>query len=206
MCSHVGLPIRVEAVALSSEEGEAQLQMLVDDPGRSTIEDANVLADEDGGAVSELRVRMRRLDDYGLRDVGFIKIDVEGHELQVLRGAASTLRSQRPVLLIEAEERHRLNAVASIQSFLAELGYTGFFVVDRGVAPITRFEAAIHQNPANIGGWKSNYVRSGLYINNFIYVEQSRASEFAELANGVLRAKRLSRVGSQARRVHDLLS
>lgn len=189
MSSYVGLPIRVEAVALSDEAGDAHLRMLVDDPGRSTIEDANMLADEDGSRVNALRVPTRRLDDYGLRDVGFIKIDAEGHELSVLKGAVSILRSERPALLIEAEERHRPNAVADVHTFLTGLDYCGFFLVEGDLAPMSRFEASVHQNPANIGGWKSGWVRSGLYINNFIYVEQSRASDFAELANGVLCAE-----------------
>jgi FkbM family methyltransferase len=189
MSRYIGLPIRVEAVALSDVAGDAPLRMLVDDLGRSTIEDANVLADEDGSRVIELQVPTRRLDDYGLRDVGFIKIDVEGHELPVLRGAANTLRSERPALLIEAEERHRRNAVADMHAFLTGLGYSGFFVLDGELAPMARFKAGRHQNPANIGGWKSNWARSSLYINNFLYVEQSRASKFAELANAVLRAE-----------------
>jgi hypothetical protein len=35
-----------------------------------------------------------RIDDYNLPDVGFIKIDIEGHELGVLDGAAATLARQ----------------------------------------------------------------------------------------------------------------
>jgi FkbM family methyltransferase len=38
--------------------------------------------------------------------VGFIKIDVEGHELAVINGATTLLTTQRPLLLIEIEARH----------------------------------------------------------------------------------------------------
>ncbi|MBA2746049.1 MAG: FkbM family methyltransferase, partial [Flavisolibacter sp.] len=37
---------------------------------------------------------------------GFIKIDVEGHELQVIQGARDTLTTHHPGLLVEAEARH----------------------------------------------------------------------------------------------------
>lgn len=186
MSRHVGLPIRVEAVALSDEAGETRLRMLADDPGRSTIENGNMLADEVGGSISALTVQTRRLDDYGLRDVGFVKIDAEGHELSVLKGAVSILHSERPALLIEAEERHRPNTVADMHALLTGFGYCGFFLAEGELTPMSLFKASVHQNPANIGGWKSSWVRSGLYVNNFIYVEQTRASEFAELARGVL--------------------
>ena len=39
-----------------------------------------------GDDYGEVTIEARRLDDEALTDVGFIKIDVEGHELEVLRG------------------------------------------------------------------------------------------------------------------------
>lgn len=43
----------------------------------------------------------RRLDEFGIEEIDLIKIDVEGWELEVLRGAAKTIQRCRPVLLIE---------------------------------------------------------------------------------------------------------
>ncbi len=50
---------------------------------------------------SEILVRMVTIDDLQLRGVGFMKVDVEGYELQVLLGAESLIREQRPNLFIE---------------------------------------------------------------------------------------------------------
>jgi FkbM family methyltransferase len=48
-------------------------------------------------------VEVRTLDDFALNDVALIKIDVEGQELEVLRGAVQTLqRNNFPPLLFEA--------------------------------------------------------------------------------------------------------
>lgn len=43
----------------------------------------------------------RTLDSFNLKDVGFIKIDTQGHETQIIRGARDTLQRCRPVMLIE---------------------------------------------------------------------------------------------------------
>lgn len=46
-------------------------------------------------------VSVRRLDDLALNDVDFLKIDVEGWELPIMRGAESTLLRCKPVLVVE---------------------------------------------------------------------------------------------------------
>lgn len=46
-------------------------------------------------------IESHRLDEFSFDSVGLIKIDVEGWELEVLRGAANTIIKHQPVLLIE---------------------------------------------------------------------------------------------------------
>lgn len=46
-------------------------------------------------------VDCRPLDDYKLQEVDFIKIDVEGYEWFVLKGAEQTLQANRPILQLE---------------------------------------------------------------------------------------------------------
>ena len=117
-----GPRVRVEQVALSDSTGEAVLRVPQEtwEDGRATIEASNTL---DRFTCAEYTVPRRRLDSYDLPPVGFMKIDVEGHELAVLGGAEAILRRDRPNLIIEAEERHRPGAVASVRDFLAALGY-----------------------------------------------------------------------------------
>jgi Methyltransferase FkbM domain len=57
-------------------------------------------------------IRKVALDEFNLPRVDFIKLDVEGMELEALQGAEKTIKSSRPVLLVEkiksnGEELHR---------------------------------------------------------------------------------------------------
>jgi FkbM family methyltransferase len=156
--------------ALSDHAGEVYLRIPAD-AGRATIETGNVLSDF-VEPVETRRVRMSRLDDLVFASpVGFIKIDVEGHELSVCQGAPAMLRRDRPNLLIEAEERHRPGAVAGLGRFLSELGYRGFFLAGGSLAPLESFEAARDQ-AAHGEGSAASY-----YIHNFLFLAEERAHE-----------------------------
>jgi FkbM family methyltransferase len=82
----------IECVALSDKSGEATLRMIANDFGRSTIEDSNILDDDTGSEKIGIKVPIKKLDDFNFNNVGFIKIDVEGHELSVLHGARETIK------------------------------------------------------------------------------------------------------------------
>jgi FkbM family methyltransferase len=174
MARYGGLPIVVEPVALSDRSGSTRLRVLDQDGGRSTIEPANDLLDPDGSSVSQLLVRTKTLDSYMLEDVGVIKIDVEGHEMSVLAGALDTLMRCSPLMIIEAENRHRPNSVKDVFQFMESLNYVGYFFLDGLLTPISKFDAELHQNPANIGSWKSNWARYGIYVNNFVFFGPDR--------------------------------
>jgi FkbM family methyltransferase len=132
----LGSSLRVELTALSDSIGTAQMRIPCDRylDGCATIEQENTLSDHD---VREISVPVRRLDSYDFGQIGFIKIDVEGHELKVLKGAEAILGRDRPNLLIEAEERHRPNAVASVIDYLAPLGYNAFYLKDTQLLPVS---------------------------------------------------------------------
>lgn len=154
----------VEA-AVSSMTGTGVLKMETAAGGSmSSLDHTPVLPDK----VFEVEVPTLRLDDLANEPVGFIKIDVEGHELEALKGARRILEQDRPALLIEAEERNRPDAVKAVSSYLAELGYNGFYVQRGELRPVRELDVAASQDPQLITGGKRNSYAD--YINNFIFV------------------------------------
>jgi FkbM family methyltransferase len=152
-----GRRCRVEAVALSSTPGEAVLRMPFASNGsaklgRSTIERDNPLDHQEIASTRELVVETRTLDSYELEDVGFIKIDVEGHELSVLDGAVETIEKSRPNLLIEANDEHNDGAVARLAVWLRERDYHGVFVSGDRLRAMDELDPESHPGIENFIG------------------------------------------------------
>jgi FkbM family methyltransferase len=160
----------VHALALSDRDGEAELRIPlvagVAYHGWGTIEPKNRLDAVRCSDVRSIPVPLRRLDSFGFDDIGFIKIDVEGHEPEVLAGATETLRLCRPNLLIEAEDRRRPDAVRLVRDFLSSFGYQGCFLDGDELLPINRF---IDRQP-------DDRCRASRYVYNFLFLSKERYS------------------------------
>ena len=88
----------------------------------------------EGESFTTISVPVVALDDYfGENDrVTLLKIDVEGGEFGVLKGAERILRRCAPLLVFECENRHLApGTVGDVFSYLETLGYRGSFVCAR---------------------------------------------------------------------------
>jgi FkbM family methyltransferase len=163
-----GPGVQVLEVALSDRNGTTRL--FLPHEGRRAIASRASLNDDanPGFTLRPLKVETRRLDDYGFDDVGIIKIDVEGHEFAMLRGAEQTIRQCRPVLVVEIEERHHPGRSWDIIHYILGIGYAGSFLRDNCLVGIEQFDFGAMQNENSAK--KPFAGRSGEYINNFVFV------------------------------------
>ncbi|MET8465775.1 FkbM family methyltransferase [Micromonospora zamorensis] len=131
--------VRVIRAVASDHEGSAELFLPESGPavGTSSLE---------YGAGRSVIVPRVTIDGLGLDDVRFLKIDVEGHELPTLRGAAETIHRDGPVLLVEVEER--VQPVAPIIDLLTGWGYRGYVLPEREWLPLADFDIRGHQREA----------------------------------------------------------
>ena len=94
--------------------------------GSATIHKKNLLNNDD---LVSLKVRTKKMDDIlGNNNIGFIKIDVEGHEENVLMGATEIIKKNRPILLVEIEQKHTRKNVEETINFINSLGYKSYFL------------------------------------------------------------------------------
>jgi FkbM family methyltransferase len=106
--------------ALSSTAGDATLYIPVRDSmplvGWASLKPGNC-----PGVDEHIQrpIQIVTLDSLAVTDVGFMKIDVEGHEFEVLEGAYDTISRYRPTILIEVKDDN-LNRV---REFFTKINY-----------------------------------------------------------------------------------
>ena len=95
--------------------------------------------------------------------IDFIKIDVEGHELKVIRGGLSTLRTLKPLMQVEIEQRHHYTPISEIITEIESIGYHCHYLdlTTRSLRPLDKDTSHIQSE----SDFKTNR-----YIHNFIFI------------------------------------
>jgi FkbM family methyltransferase len=183
----------VESLALSDRPGTVSLCMpLVDGVVVSGCSTVSPTATATYPGHRAMEVPMDTLDNVYGGQVGFIKIDVEGHEQAVLDGAVETIRRCRPRLLVEVDERLSPGGLVRAKAYFGTLGYAGYFVCEGRLLPIDRFSIEQYQRPSDLPDLTAPLTerqRFGHYLYNFIFLPPGEPA--ATLDRMVQRLQRL---------------
>jgi FkbM family methyltransferase len=114
--------VTLHACALGSTDGELRFKYKLANSGTTHV--------IPGATAGDATVPVRRLDDFDLGVVDFLKIDVEGYELAVVQGGEQVIRRSRPTIIVEQKpgtpQRYgfdQLGAVRQLQKWGAQLEF-----------------------------------------------------------------------------------
>jgi len=182
--------VTVHPVALSRIAGSAMLHMPLD--AGSPILACSTLSSQASSiypGTDDIPVETATLDEVYGDDAGFIKIDVEGHEEDVLDGARQTIEWCRPNILVEIIERLSPGGVGRAIDRFRRLDYRGAFVYRGKLLPIDAFSASVMQRDEDypdLHASLTEHQRFGPYIYNFIFVPGDKAAPvFGEIGRRV---------------------
>jgi FkbM family methyltransferase len=168
--------VTMHNVALSDGNGSAMLWSPGNNfgtEGRSTL-----TAEGHPGWLGQ-EVETALLDDFDFSNVGFVKIDVEGHELEVLRGSTRLLARERPNVLVEIEQAHQsAERMDEVFAFMEDAGYRGTFLKDGSWHPLDDLDRESARRAGEVrqslGLLRATLARDG-YVNNFVFVPTEAA-------------------------------
>jgi FkbM family methyltransferase len=127
---HLALNVRIHEIALHDHDGIATLHVPYDEKGVA-VHIFGSLTNSQLAPVSEtFDVRTATLDSFDFKNVGFIKIDVEGSELAVMDGARHTIARDRPNLVVEVFGLVHPDPLGDIERITKGFDYDSFVLMD----------------------------------------------------------------------------
>lgn len=129
--------VTVERMAVGATEGE--VAMFVALSGMGAYSSLRPPGKDVSAETMTVQVKAITLDTYvvekRLSSLDLVKVDVEGGERDVLRGAEQVIRSHQPIFMIEVEDRRTMQwgyAAREIIDFLSDRGYRWCDIGSRG--------------------------------------------------------------------------
>lgn len=172
----------IEKAASSTADKARPFFLPPEGTGHSTLEQT-----AQTGSTDVTEVITATLDQLANQNVGFVKIDVEGHEYDVLCGAKQFIAANSPTFLIEIETFIAPGQIAIIREFFDERNYAGYYIYKNGLHPIDAFDSRLQDRKAL--DW-SRSRREMDFVNNFLFAPKGTAAEqmAQRVAKGLTRA------------------
>jgi|TARA_B100001079_G_scaffold267092_1_gene275257 FkbM family methyltransferase len=115
--------------ALGSKNEDKELFTSINSGASSFINYVKVDYNSDGSKIydkwpqgtKKQLVKVKKLDEFNYYEIDFIKIDVQGYEFEVLKGAKKTLEINSPIICIEEEYPENSRAIKFLESLNYEI-------------------------------------------------------------------------------------
>ena len=155
--------VTILPIALGNNDGPIAIKIPHHENGWSSNGASLSPKTEEPGKVID--IQCRKLDSLNIDNIGLIKIDVEGFEVEVLKGAKDTILRNKPTMIIENESVHTEDT-NELFLIMNELGFDKYFCNSKGkLKKIEEFSFEKNQSDA-----KNKDIN---YIQNFIFIAKN---------------------------------
>ena len=145
-------------IALSNKTGSVDLLIPKGSKGFSN-QGASLSSIKVQGEHKSISIEAKQLDEFNFLDVDFIKIDVEGHEHEVIEGARETIKKFKPTMVIEMEEKHNQIPIEEQISSVEKMGYQCCVLINETMIQIKEIDLdKFHRNPTNKDSYLFNFI------------------------------------------------
>ncbi len=157
--------VKLFTYAVSSQTGISVLNIPKKVDG---LQDTRASLETMGDDVEKIEIKTITLDDWATQEkitkIDLVKIDVEGHEFDTIKGCKTILETIKPTFIIEIELRHANYPINEIFDFITAFGYEVFYF-DRKTLSLHPFQVS---QMADFQ--QDDYLNDfNKYINNFIF-------------------------------------
>ena len=173
-------------MALGSENGEAEISLpRVGGNVDYALATLRTLGADEYEKIDTQKVKISKLNDFesqiDFNRIDFVKIDVEGFEMQVLRGMDRLIDQRKPTLLIEIEQRHN-PGYREVFAYLGAHGFEPYYTEDGVVLRKLNFDVLpslqTKERLVSDGARKFRVGERKAYINNFFFLQPEQKSRY----------------------------
>lgn len=182
----------ISSLALSSKKNHTQFKIPKINHShlltRGTLNTSFVETNEQGFLTIDVQTDSldNLVKEKHIQRIDVIKIDVEGHEYEVIKGSLHSFKTFMPILIIEIEQRHHQQDISMIINDLKSIGYSCLYF-DSGIYQLTE----LNVDPKSLQN-VSHFEKSRKYVHNFIFIPYSKVLEnyVANINNQIAIARR----------------
>lgn len=155
--------VNIEHIALSDTETETTLFIPANYVSKASAPGATILHNRERDDIGFTeKVNTDSLDHYcSVYNIkpAFLKIDVEGNELNIFKGGLDTLKKNKPKIIVECDAGYvGEDQVLETFELLKGLGYRGSFIFESQRLPLNEFSFNKYQNRNSTAFFCNNFI------------------------------------------------